>query len=248
MPYCRGRVALENEVHFLDRDLVGQRRQLVEHLPCDQARLAAERLREEEQAHGPGQLRKVLAETCLIAGRDQSHRCRPTAGSGPVRLLEQVIEGLPGGRRAGVLVWRSTVVRGAKNVHRFRSSFGATRAVRACCVHSQRALVSNDMQLTQLCTSMPQRRSGCLARPAGPGGCRSARSGTLRARHQVRRLRSGLALERSSRGLRLWRGLLAPRRWGAGLVLVTALAVLAIRHAGHPALRGVDRQAGRRTR
>jgi hypothetical protein len=46
---------------------------------------------------------------------------------------------------AGVLVWRSTVVRGVKNPQLLRSSFGATRADSfAFSVHSQRALVSND--------------------------------------------------------------------------------------------------------
>ncbi|PYQ76512.1 MAG: hypothetical protein DMG01_16760 [Acidobacteria bacterium] len=46
---------------------------------------------------------------------------------------------------AGVLVWRSTVVRGVKNTQSLRSSFGATRAGSfALCVHSQRALVSNE--------------------------------------------------------------------------------------------------------
>ena len=46
---------------------------------------------------------------------------------------------------AGVLVWRSTVVRGVNSAQLLRSSFGATRAGSvAFCVHSQRALVSND--------------------------------------------------------------------------------------------------------
>ena len=46
---------------------------------------------------------------------------------------------------AGVLVWRSTVVRGEKRSQVLRSSFGATRPDSfAFSVHSQRALVSND--------------------------------------------------------------------------------------------------------
>ena len=55
-----------------------------------------------------------------------------------------------------VPVCRSMVVRAEKKLHSFRPSFGATRAV-SVCVHSQRALVSNDMQLIQLCRSAPQR-------------------------------------------------------------------------------------------
>ena len=46
---------------------------------------------------------------------------------------------------AGVLVWRSTVVRGENSAQLLRSSLGATRAgIRAFSVHSQRTLVSND--------------------------------------------------------------------------------------------------------
>ncbi len=57
---------------------------------------------------------------------------------------------------AGVLVWRSMVVRGEKSVQLFRSSFGATRAVSfAFSVHSHRALVSNDTHWMQLCKSTP---------------------------------------------------------------------------------------------
>ena len=51
----------------------------------------------------------------------------------------------PGSLLAGVLVCRSTVVRGVISVHVLRSSFGATRAGSlAFSVHSQRALVSNE--------------------------------------------------------------------------------------------------------
>ena len=47
---------------------------------------------------------------------------------------------------AGVPVCRSTVVRGVNRAQSLRTSFGATRAVSAAaCVHSHRALVSNDM-------------------------------------------------------------------------------------------------------
>ena len=56
-----------------------------------------------------------------------------------------------------VLVWRSTVVRGSKKAHEFLSSFATTRAVSACCVHSHRALVSNDTQLMQACSATPHR-------------------------------------------------------------------------------------------
>src|SRR5258705_12095268 len=53
--------------------------------------------------------------------------------------------GVAGVEDAGELVCRSIVVRGAKNVHVLRSSFGATRAgILSFCVHSHRALVSNE--------------------------------------------------------------------------------------------------------
>ena len=55
----RGLVGLEDEVDFFDRDLVGQRRQLVENLPRLQAGLAAERLREEQQTHRAVHLRET---------------------------------------------------------------------------------------------------------------------------------------------------------------------------------------------
>src|SRR5690348_7352036 len=67
----------------------------------------------------------------------------------------RALDGPPGA--AAVPVARSMVVRAAKKAHRLCSSFGATRAVSACCVHSQRALVSNDAQLMQLWTATPQR-------------------------------------------------------------------------------------------
>ena len=52
---------------------------------------------------------------------------------------------------AGVPVCRSTVVRGANSEQVLRASFGATRAGSAgLCVHSQRALVSNETHCTQL--------------------------------------------------------------------------------------------------
>ena len=56
-----------------------------------------------------------------------------------------------------VLVCRSTVVRGAKNVQLFCSSFGDTRAVSVDWLHSNRLPVSNDTQLMQLCTPVPHR-------------------------------------------------------------------------------------------
>ena len=68
---CRTRrpVLLEDDVHFLDRDLVGERRQLVENLPRLQARVAVERLREEQHAHRRGHLVERLAQFFLIGGR-----------------------------------------------------------------------------------------------------------------------------------------------------------------------------------
>jgi hypothetical protein len=63
--------------------------------------------------------------------------------------LRALVEGPLGA--AGVLVWRSTVVRGVKKTQSLRSSFGATRAASfAFCVHSHRALVSNDTHWMQL--------------------------------------------------------------------------------------------------
>src|SRR4051812_2196451 len=59
---------------------------------------------------------------------------------------------------AGVLVWRSTVVRGENSAHVFRASFGATRAASAAlCEHSHRALVSKATHWTQLYRSTPHR-------------------------------------------------------------------------------------------
>ena len=60
-------------------------------------------------------------------------------------LAEPPDELVPASRFCGVLVWRSIVVRGEKSVQSFRASLGATRAGSlSFCVHSQRALVSND--------------------------------------------------------------------------------------------------------
>jgi hypothetical protein len=56
---------------------------------------------------------------------------------------------------AAVPVCRSIVVRAANSVQALRASLGATRAVNVTCAHSQRALVSNDTQFTQLWTSVP---------------------------------------------------------------------------------------------
>ena len=67
-------VLLEDEVHFLDGDLVGERRQLVEDLPRLQARLAVERLREEQQPHGRRHLVERFAKLVLI-GRGEEAPC-----------------------------------------------------------------------------------------------------------------------------------------------------------------------------
>ena len=52
---------------------VGQRRQLVENLTRLQAGLAAQRLREEQQAHRPVHRCERLAELFLIRRRNQTH-------------------------------------------------------------------------------------------------------------------------------------------------------------------------------
>src|SRR3954465_2451725 len=58
----------------------------------------------------------------------------------------------------GLLVWRSIVVRGANIGQMFFSSFGAMRIGSfELCVHSQRALVSNDTQCRQAWRSTAQR-------------------------------------------------------------------------------------------
>ena len=133
---------------------------------------------------------------------------------------------------AAVLVWRSTVVRALNSAQRLRASFGAMRAVSACCEHSQRALVSNDTHCTQLCRSTPQRWH--LLSPSSGSDSRLPRGAAadLVRSHQVGRLRSGRILQDAA-----WSALLRwPRRTGslrtsgAPLVLIAALAVLAIAH------------------
>ena len=72
-PVLRRTVAIEDEIHFLDGDLVGQRRQLVQDLPRLEAGLTAERLREKQQPHGPFHFRKRFAEAFLVCGRNERH-------------------------------------------------------------------------------------------------------------------------------------------------------------------------------
>ena len=70
--------------------------------------------------------------------------------------MDPPLDDEPLSRLAGVLVWRSIVVRGWNSSQLFRASFGATRADSlSLCVHSQRALVSNDSHCRQLCRSTP---------------------------------------------------------------------------------------------
>ena len=52
-------VAFENEIHFVDDDVVGECRQLIENLPGLQAGFALEGLGEEQQVHPPRHLGKV---------------------------------------------------------------------------------------------------------------------------------------------------------------------------------------------
>src|SRR5688572_6561168 len=66
-------VALEYEVHLFNGDLVGKERQLVDNLTRLQARLAIERLREEQEPHAARQPREVFTQPLLIGRRDQSH-------------------------------------------------------------------------------------------------------------------------------------------------------------------------------
>ena len=148
-----------------------------------------------------------------------------------------------------VPVWRSMVVRAEKKLHSFRPSFGVTRAVNVC-VHSQRALVSNDMQLMQLCRSVPQREQ----RPSKAHGQRQAVAAARAAEdfvraHQVRRLRPRRMLQRSAGGS--WflagGGLLARSLAVPRLVLIAALAVLAIAHlfaCPNPAAESPARSSG----
>jgi hypothetical protein len=59
-------VAFENQIHFLDRDLVGQRWKLVENLPRFGACFALERLREKEKPNGPRHRHKQFAQLLLV--------------------------------------------------------------------------------------------------------------------------------------------------------------------------------------
>ena len=83
----------------------------------------------------------------------------------------------------GVPVWRSTVVRGAKSAQVLASSFGATRAgSSALCVHSQRALVSNDMHWTQLWSATPHFEQRASSSTVSPRRLPHRAQRTLRAR------------------------------------------------------------------
>src|SRR5262249_34117833 len=62
--------ALEYEVDFLDRDLLGQRRQLVENLTRLRTRFTAEGLRKEQQTNGPRHCCERIAELLLIGRRN----------------------------------------------------------------------------------------------------------------------------------------------------------------------------------
>src|SRR5262249_55774359 len=144
-----------------DADLVGERRQLVENLLGLQARLTAERLGEKHEPHGARHFPEALAQSFLIAWGDETHvvtglpspAFNQNLNRSSNAFLALFVAGLC---CAGVLVCRSTVVRGANSAHVFFSSFGATRTVSGC-VHSKRALVSNDTHWMQLCRSTPQR-------------------------------------------------------------------------------------------
>ena len=162
--------------------LVGEQRQLVENLARLQAGLAVERLREEQQAHRPRHRREVVAEPFLIRRRDQCHRCRPTAESGPVRLLEQIIERLAGARRAGraglALDRRarreeraqvSLVLRGDARGQRLLRALPAGARVER---HAVDAAVQVDAAAGAAGVRLDRQR---------PAGCRSARTGRPRA-------------------------------------------------------------------
>ena len=137
-------VRLEDEVHFLDRDLVRQRRQLVENLLRLQAGFAAERLREEHQTNRSQSCRRKSSRSrCLIGWRDRA--MRPNLSN-----LEEVVErlacallvaGLCCAARAGLALDRRP-----RREERARLRLVLRRHTRRQrrCVHSQRALVSND--------------------------------------------------------------------------------------------------------
>jgi hypothetical protein len=63
-------IRVQDEVHFLDRDLVGQGWQLIENLFGLWARLALQRLREKNQPDGPRHFGKHFAELLLISRRN----------------------------------------------------------------------------------------------------------------------------------------------------------------------------------
>ncbi len=100
---------------------------------------------------------------------------------------------------AGVPVWRSTVVRGSKSVHRLLSSFGATRTVSAC-AHSKRAGVERH--------AVDARVHGHAAAAAFRGELHGNRQFVAAAcaledfvrRHQVRRFRARGILQLSAGG------------------------------------------------
>src|SRR6185503_4700354 len=66
-------VGLEHEVDLVYRDPVRDQRELVENLARLQAAVAAQGLREEQQADRPLHARKRVTELFLIGGRYQSH-------------------------------------------------------------------------------------------------------------------------------------------------------------------------------
>src|SRR5262245_2257233 len=113
-----GLVPIEDEIHFLDGDLVGKSWQLIENLPGLQTRFAVERLCEEDDAHRSGHLRQVLTEPFLIAWRKKRH--------GYLKRSSNAWRALGG--PAGVPVCRSTVVRASNSAQVLRSSFGEIRA------------------------------------------------------------------------------------------------------------------------
>src|SRR6185295_4081781 len=220
-------IGLEDEVHFLDRDVAREDRQLVEDLLRLQARLAAERLREEQQTDRAQHLAKGRLQTLLIRRRYQRHLD-----------IEQIVERLLGAVGGGTLLRRrarlpldgrprreqlaevDVVFRrdagGQRGLAALEPGAGVERRALDAAVERRAALRTLAVRLDR------QRKQQAAARAA---------EDLVRA-HQVRRLRTSFALQLASGRARLRRlgGRFLPRLTIARVVLIAALPVLPVAH------------------
>ena len=158
-------VALEDQVHLVDGDLVGESGSSSRICRvCWQVSQPSVCVKNTRRTGRSSQ--RTIAQPPLIRRRYQGY-----FKNSEFRIsnsTEQVVESLPALVGPAVPVCRSIVVRGGdERIQLLRASLGVTRAVTGW-VHSKRAPVSNETHCTQLWRSTPHRAQRSSAPTGNP--------------------------------------------------------------------------------